>query len=63
MAATPAAARGRRGEPATPTEQRGIDDLIAAFQEFGEAAGEVPDSQWSAFLDVPTDVSGGQTLT
>ena len=38
-----------------PAQDR--DDLLRAFRAFSEAAGEVPDSQWSVLLDAPAETS------
>ena len=34
-----------------------LDDLLRSFRAFSEAAGEVPDSQWSVLLDAPAEPS------
>lgn len=34
-----------------------LDDLLRSFRAFSEAAGEVPDSQWSDVLDLPAGTS------
>ncbi len=36
----------------TPDE---ADNVVTAFRAFSEAAGEIPDSRWSALLDAPAD--------
>lgn len=36
----------------TPDE---ADNVVTAFRAFAEAAGEIPDSRWSALLDAPAD--------
>ena len=38
-----------------------LEDLLRSFRAFSEAAGEVPDSQWSVLLDAPTEPSTQET--